>query len=127
MEADNKVAYGDILALNTTPTLMTNKGLEVPVLVKLFTFKAEVKSGVDAFYDLQKVIMEKYEIEEVNGSYNFKDHPQFKEISKELNQLLAEKVALTNLNFVPVKQFIVATEGKDIDQLAYMAKYLLEK
>ncbi len=120
-------SYEDTIRLSISLNSLTNKGISVPSLVKVFGLKGEVKTQFGDYEALQTQIMSKYGIEAKDGRYDYSQHEDKAQIIADLMALNKQPVTFKELNFLSPKEFAAATEGRSISEIEILWDLLVQK
>lgn len=126
-QEDQGYSYEDTIRLSIALSSLTNKGITVPSLVKVFGLKGEVKTQFNDYEALQGQVMSKYGIEAKDGRYDYGQHDEKDKIIKDLLDLNKQPVTFKELNFLTPKEFAAATEGRSISEIEILWDLLVQK
>lgn len=73
-------------------------------LSNLVLLKKELTNKKDDIQALQKAVLEKYEVPNINGRYEFLTHPQAADITRDLEEISKIEHTISPSNFITLEQ-----------------------
>ena len=105
-----------------------NKGISIDNLISLTKLRECLKNILKEYNEIHKALMEKFDIKPGEDErYNFSDHPEKAQISKEIKELLAKEVSITPSKFLTAKELAACTEGASLDVIGVIFDKLLKE
>lgn len=101
----------------------------VEELKKILSIKRETKKLIEETNELKIEVMKKYDIQNVNGGYQFEKHSKAAEITKEIGEIdKGPYILASEINFITFEQLKTALkDDHTANTLEILDNYLVKK